>query len=170
AASTSLCSDKIAPRFEILLPNRERPTVIPITHHTDDRRQGYVSPDEVDENEVAIESRRKRIRLTQARYRQKLLDKPKRLELAIQQLKEQTQHLEYECNQIVGGLSPQKRLDCGSGVPSHLSARLQARSSEGSASSTVDTAAGPPRMAEQGEEQGEDVRSTKAPLSTEDMS
>ncbi|ETL88555.1 hypothetical protein L917_12371 [Phytophthora nicotianae] len=108
AASTSLCSDKIVPRFEILLPNRERPAVIPITHHTDDRRRGYVSPDEVDENEAAIESRRKRIRLTQARYRQKLLDKPKRLELAIQQLKEQTQHLEYERNQIVGGLSSQK--------------------------------------------------------------
>ncbi|KAG2773974.1 hypothetical protein PC129_g14486 [Phytophthora cactorum] len=53
----------------------------------------------------SVEGRRKRTRQTQARYRQKLQDKPKQLEVAIKQLKEQVQHLECERSQILGCIS-----------------------------------------------------------------
>ncbi|KAK1935804.1 bZIP transcription factor 1 [Phytophthora citrophthora] len=65
------------------------------------------SQDEEVEQEVA-ETRRKRIRINQARYRQKLQKKPEQLERCIQQLTEQVQHLEGERDQAVGGDAFQK--------------------------------------------------------------
>ncbi|KAF4135515.1 hypothetical protein GN958_ATG08664 [Phytophthora infestans] len=116
--STSTYSTQTTPSFKSLdivqepngkLPTRSSPTMFSgtFTHLTIDKGQNHISPSEGRGKEAVDDHRRKRIRLTQARYRQKLHDKPKQLKIVIQQLKEQTQHLQYEHNHLLSGASSQ---------------------------------------------------------------
>ncbi|KAL3670619.1 hypothetical protein V7S43_003811 [Phytophthora oleae] len=91
----------------ILLRSVSTATPHPVSPSSDKiPRKHPVNEEETDQE--AIETRRKRIRINQARYRQKLQDKPKQLENCIQQLTEQVQHLKSERNQAVGGVAFQQ--------------------------------------------------------------